>query len=417
MIHVVGLGLGDIETLSSEALEAIQCSSLVMGSQRQLSCIKALLNGQQQRQNYPSPFANLSDDLEKIINKNVSDDICLLASGDPLFYGLGDFLLRHFPVHQLTFHSNTSSVQLAFARIKKPWQQAQVISLHGRPLNNMIPHLRNNRLYAFLTDKQSQPQAIAELLCSYGCENADIWVCEALGTQDEKVSCFKAEALVDNLSDFHPLHVTIVETKTTKCTLPSFPGFDDELFFTDTGEVAKGMITKKEVRLSVLSFLQPQADDIAWDIGAGCGTVAVEWAYWNQQGRIYAVEYHEKRLACLEKNKQKFGVNNLHIIMDKAPECLVDLPKPNTIFIGGTAGKLVKIMDFCWEVLASGGRLVINCVTENCKAELQQWLMKQEINDETVEWTEIAVSKGGQLAGQLLMRPRLPVRLLKIIKE
>ena len=209
----------------------------------------------------------------------------------------------------------------------------------------------------------------------------------------------------------------MIETVSTQCNLPRFPGFDDSLFFTDTGEVAKGMMTKKEVRLQVLNLLQLRSGECVWDIGAGCGTVAVECAYWHQQSSVYAVEYHEKRLVCLEKNKHKFGVNNLQIIAAKAPQCLSHLPSPHAVFIGGTAGGLYEIMDDCWSTLSQGGRLVINCVTENCKSELQQWLIQQDIKDDAIEWTEIAVSKGGQLAGQLLMRPRLPVRLLKIIKE
>ena len=403
--------------LSREALQAMKKSSLIIGSKRQLACVDVLLDKNQKQQYYPSPLATVIDRLNILIKQKADTNICVLASGDPLFYGISDLLLRHFNEGQLSFHSNISSVQLAFSRIKKSWQQAKVISLHGRPLSNLIPHLANQQLYALLTDKHSQPQAIASLLCDVACENADIWVCEALGSNYEKITQFKAETLSKSKLAFHPLHITLIETKLTHCNLPHFPGFDDSVFHTDTGEVAKGMITKKEVRLAVLSLLQPQAGDIAWDIGAGCGTVAVEWAYWNQQGIIYAVEYHEKRLICLEKNKQKFGVNNLQIIADKAPSCLDKLPSPNAVFIGGTAGSLKDIMDYCWEALSHGGGLVINCVTESCKSELLQWLSQQNIADDAIEWTEIAISKGGQLAGQLLMRPRLPVRLLKITKE
>ncbi|MCK5918531.1 MAG: precorrin-6y C5,15-methyltransferase (decarboxylating) subunit CbiE [Cocleimonas sp.] len=417
MIHVVGLGLGHRETLSNNALHAIHNAALIIGSQRQLSCVLSLLNDVQEQRNYPSPFVGLSTQLSTYLATYPTNKICLLASGDPLFYGISDFLLRHFSTNLLTFYSNTSSIQTAFARIKKPWQQAKTISLHGRPLSNLIPHLANNPLVALLTDKHSHPQAIANLLCTYGYDEAKLWVCETLGSKDEKVSLFIAKELANSTQHFHPLHITIVETKVAHCTLPSFAGFQDELFITDTDQAGRGMISKREVRLTALSLLQPKANDIAWDIGAGCGTIAVEWAYWNQQGTLYAVEHHTKRLACLKKNKQKFGVNNLQIIADKAPDGLNDLPQPNAIFIGGTAGKLSAIMDTCWSSLLTGGCLVINCVTENCKADLQHWLQQQDIADEMLEWTEIAVSKGGQLAGQLLMRPRLPVRLLKIVKD
>ena len=416
MIHVIGLGLGNSETLGNDALYAINNATLIIGSQRQLSCVQSLLNSDQEQRNYPSPFADLNAQLSIYCVTHPENSLCLLASGDPLFYGISDFLLRHFPDDQLIFYSNTSSIQTAFARIKKPWQQAKVISLHGRPLSNLIPHLANNPLIALLTDKHSYPQAIADLLCMQGGNEAKLWICEALGSKDEKISTFIAKELINHPQNFHPLHITVIETKIAHCTLPSFAGFQDDDFITDTDQAGKGMISKREVRLVALSLLQPKANDIAWDIGAGCGTIAVEWAYWNQQGRIYAVEHHAKRLICLEKNKQKFGVNNLQIIADKAPHGLDDLPKPNAIFIGGTAGKLSAIMDYCWDSLLVGGCLVINCVTENCKIDLQQWLQQQNIANNALEWTEIAVSKGDQLAGQLVMRPRLPVRLLKIVK-
>lgn len=417
MIHVVGLGLGKTETLGRDALQAIKTSSLIIGSQRQLSCIHSLLADHQQQLHYPSPLASISTQLSAYILKNRQHDICLLASGDPLFYGISDLLLRHFSVDQLSFYSNTSSIQTAFSRLKKPWQQAQVISLHGRPLTNLIPYLAKHSLMAVLTDKHSHPQAIAKILCDKGCENAKVSVCEALGTKEEKISHFIADALTINTQTFHALNITIIETKTPPCHLPSFPGFDDKLFITDSNEAGKGMITKREVRLASLSLLQPKAKDIAWDIGAGCGTIAVEWAYWNQQGLIYAIEHHRKRLSCLAQNKQKFGVNNLQIIADKAPSGLESLPPPNAIFIGGTAGNLATIMDYCWESLIDEGCIVINCVTENCIIDLQLWLKARNIPNDVLDWTEVAVSKGEELAGQLLMRPRLPVRLLKISKN
>lgn len=418
MIHVIGLGLGNTETLSADALQAMKTAPLIIGSQRQLACVQSLLNSTHQEQrNYPRPFADLSPQLSTYITHHPESDVCLLASGDPLFYGVGEFLLRHFSTNQLCFYSNTSSIQAAFARIKKPWQQAKVISLHGRPLTDLIPSLANNTLIALLTDKNSHPQAVARLLCQYGCTAATLWVCEALGTADEKVACFTAEALIEEVQDFHPLHIIIIETKVADCTLPSFSGFQDELFITDTGQAGKGMITKREVRLVALSLLQARAGQIVWDIGAGCGTIAVEWAYWNQHGSMYAVEHHAQRLVCLQQNKRKFGVNNLHIIANRAPDGLAALPAPHAIFIGGTAGDLFAIMSECWERLIMGGCLVINCVTETCKTEVQCWLQQQQIARDAQEWIEIAVSKGGQLAGQFVMRPRLPVRLLKIVKS
>lgn len=419
MIHIVGLGIGDTESLSDGALLALSQSSVVIGSKRQLACVYDTLVEAQEQLHYPSPFRELVGLLENKHKEN--DNICLLASGDPLFYGVSDLLLRHFSVDQLAFYSNVSSVQAAFSRIKKSWQSAKMISLHGRPLSNLIPYLKDNQRYGLLTDKHSHPQAVAALLCEYGCENAQLWICENLGDdylgdEYERILSFSAKELAQSDREFHPLHVTIIETEKTSCNLPSFPGFDDHLFFTDTGEAAKGMMTKREIRLAALSLLQPAAGEVGWDVGAGCGTVAVEWAYWNQQSKVYAIEHHKKRLLCLSQNKHKFGVNNLTIVEGNAPAVLNSLERPNAVFIGGTGGEMAAIMNLCWHELESRGRLVVNCVTENCKLVLQQWLSQQQVANSAVEWLDISVSKGAQLAGQLLMRPRLPVRLLKITK-
>ncbi len=416
MIAVVGLGLGDNQTLSNNAQQAINKATVVMGSKRQLLLVENLLNPKQLRLPYPRPLSNLKKQLLNYLLENPNNNICLLASGDPLFYGISDFLLRHFSVQQLHFYSNISSIQVAFARIKKSWQNAKVISLHGRPITNLIPYLANQSLIAVLTDQYSHPQAIAKILCEYGYTGAKLSICEALGTENERIVSVIAHHLLSSTEKFHPLHITIIELENSHCNLPSFPGFDDKLFITDSKEAGKGMISKREIRLMALSLLAPKPYQIAWDIGAGCGSIAIEWAYWNQQGKIYAIEHHPKRLDCLKKNKRKFGVNNLQIIRNKAPAGLENLPQPHAIFIGGTAGKLTSIMDYCWEKLTATGCLVINCVTEDCKTELQYWLQQQNINNNKINWTEIAISKGEQLAGQLLMRPRLPVRLLKIIK-
>lgn len=412
LIYIVGLGLGDPDSLSGEAKTAMAQSTLVLGSQRQLLCLESLLDDDQSQQHYPTPFA----DVIPLLEANINHDVCLLASGDPLFYGLGDLLLRHFKPTQLHFFTNTSSLQFAFARLKKSWQYAKIISLHGRPLRSLIPHLADQQRYAVLTDQYSHPQAIAALLCEYGCENAALWVIEALGTPAENISFFKAQQLAQETQPFHSLLITVIETNETHCTLPRFAGFDDHLFFTDTNQAGKGMISKKEIRLAALSLLQPQAGEIAWDIGAGCGAIAVEWAYWNPSGILYAIEHHPKRLNCLKKNKHKFGTLNLEIIAQRAPQGLTKLPRPHAIFIGGTGGELAKIMDYCWSRLATQGCLVINCVTENCKSALLNWLQQQNLPEHQLDWTDISVSKGDILADQLVMRPRLAVRLLKITK-
>jgi len=197
--------------------------------------------------------------------------------------------------------------------------------------------------------------------------------------------------------------------------LPEFPGFEDQLFITGA-EPGKGMITKREVRLAILSLLQPSHSDVIWDIGAGCGSVSVELAYWQAEAKIYALEHHQQRLACLRDNSEKFGVTeNLSIVDGRAPEQLSSLPVANKVFIGGSDGELLPILTNAWQQLPDRGILVASAVTENTKFQLQQFADK--LSEQQVETLQIAVSKGARLAGQLMYKPNLPVVLYKFTKH
>jgi precorrin-6Y C5,15-methyltransferase (decarboxylating) len=228
---------------------------------------------------------------------------------------------------------------------------------------------------------------------------------------------------------FDPLHVTIIEinrdfvsvgdssSKPNKHYLPSFPGIPDEHFITDN-EAGKGLITKREVRLAILSLLQPAPDDIGWDIGAGCGGVTVEWALWNPLGSVHAIEHHPKRLDCLQQNRDRFGVvDNLHIVAGRAPQALSELPAANIIFIGGSDGELPNMLQTLWQSLPLDGVIVASAVMETSRMQLLQFSQSPEFTESgRLETLQIAVSKGGELAGQLLYRPNLPVTLFKFTK-
>ncbi|PWQ95451.1 precorrin-6Y C5,15-methyltransferase (decarboxylating) subunit CbiT [Leucothrix pacifica] len=218
---------------------------------------------------------------------------------------------------------------------------------------------------------------------------------------------------------FDPLQVTIIKVIGQSKYLPSFPGIPDQHFITDS-EAGRGLITKREVRLAILSLLQPAPGDIGWDIGAGCGGVAVEWALWNPLGTVHAIEHHAIRFDCLQQNQQRFGVvDNLKPVNGRAPEVLSDLPAANKIFIGGSDGELPNLLESLWEDLPLNGVIVASAVMETSRVQLIQFA--QSMSDRTpnrcdVETLQVAISKGGQLAGQLLYRPSLTVTLFKFTK-
>ncbi len=408
-LHVIGMGIEAGDTLSHAARNALEQAEVVIAASRYRAIVHGL---RAEFHDYPSPLQKLWPLLQEQAGKH----IVLLASGDPLFYGIGATLTQRLGTEPICFHPNVSSIQAAFARIGRPWQQTQMLSLHGRPLASLKAVLQANRLYALLTDRDSHPQAIAALLQEVGFGESTLWVAEDLGMPEERVRRFQAAELANGMDDFSALNVVILETRGRGGLLPEFPGIPDELFITDDdqpGKRGKGMLSKREVRLTILSLLSPRAGEVGWDVGAGCGGVSVEWARWNPQGTVYAVECHEERLRCLTANRERFGVlNNLHIIAGQAPEALADLPDPNVVFIGGSKGKLDDLLEAGWRRLSPGGRLVASAVTEDSKMDLYRFA-----DERPASWTELIIARGDHLAGQRVLRPYLPVLLLRLEKS
>lgn len=425
-LHVIGTSADT--GLSEAAKSALEQAELIIGSSHQFDCVaQEIEHSQAKRMDYPTPL----DQLKQLIDENQDMPIAILASGDPLYYGIGAWLGRNFSCDQLVFHPNTSSIQSAFARIGLPWQDAEVISLHGRPLASLRARLRNQQLFALLTDKRSTPQSIAKELFNHGYQQSTLWVCEDLGGANERVQQLDIETLCSeqqfsqsappqNHSSqairFHPLNVVIVKTAGSAPKLPEFPGIEDHLFDTD-GEAGQGMLSKREVRLNILSLLQPTANQVCWDVGAGCGGVSVEWARWNPQGQIHSIECHPERLTHLAANRERFGVvKNLNIVEQKAPEAFAELPDPDSIFVGGSSGPYCDILAQSWQRLKPGGKMVCTAVTENTRHHLFSFADSISAEQPATEWLEIAVSKGDSLAGRLLLRPQLPVLLVSFTK-
>jgi precorrin-6Y C5,15-methyltransferase (decarboxylating) len=403
-VQVIGMGIV-ADGFSDAARTALTQADLVIGAAQHLAAFPELTA---EKCAYPSPMSGLWD----LLRANAHRRIVLLASGDPLFYGISQTLLRHLLPEYLIFHPAVSSMQAAFARLGKPWQQAQMVSLHGRPLSSLRAVLQGNRRYALLTDRDSSPTAIARILVETGFGESDLWIAEDLGMPNEQCRHFRAVDLAVADVEFSPLNVVILETRGPGGVLPEFPGIADEAFSTGA-EPGKGLLSKREVRLMILSLLAPRAGEIGWDVGAGCGGVAVEWAHWNALGSVYAIECHPERLQHLAVNRERFGVvANLHIVPGYAPDALADLPDPHAAFIGGSGGSLRTMLDAVWARLQPGGRLVASAVTEDSRVELHGF-----VGDREAIWTELSIARGERLAGQRVMRPYLPVLLMKLEKS
>lgn len=430
-IHVIGLGVSQQAVLTANAMSALKQAEVIIGSPRQLETVAIYLayNSEFTTQ----PLFNIKpqlielpklSELKELLTELSNQQISILASGDPLYFGIGRWLGKNVPADALVFHPGVSSIQAACHKLGVSLQDCDAISLHGRPVETLRSLIRHNQTLVILTDKHSQPERLAQECSELGYHDAKITVCEDLGYDKEQVRSFSVadllnEELLRNSFDisFSDLQVTVIETGISTM-MPQFPGFNDELFITGKA-IGKGLITKREVRLAVLSLLQPSRGDVAWDVGAGCGGIAVEWAYWNKAGQVHAIEHNDQRFDCLQQNTQRFGVvDNLIPLQGRAPAVLDSLPQANKVFIGGSDGEMSELLALCWMQLPAKGVLVVSAVMEKTKQQLltfrDELLM---VGNANIETSQIAISRGEELAGQLVYRPNLPVTLFRFQKN
>ena len=426
-IHIIGVTQSS--DLIGEALHVMQHARAIIGSERQLDIVKPHLKAKHPAILKTLPkLVELKSLIDNLSIESINDQqssIIVLASGDPLYYGIGRWFSTHFEPERLRFYPAISSIQMACHRLAISLQDVTVLSLHGRSLKTLRTKLKSAEMLLILTDKHSNPQALARECQDTGFEESLITVLENLSYPHERIRTFSVAQLLDDSEQlsFASLHVSLLEVKGAKGVermLPEFPGIPDTAYITGSGG-GKGMITKREVRLSILSLLQPSNEDVIWDIGAGCGGVAVELAYWNDKTTIYAIECHAERLEHLSANQQRFGVvQNLHIIKGHAPECLADLPEPNKIFIGGSSGNITELLDTVWPLLPKGGLLVVSAVLENTKKALNDFAQTvATINSKTraeIEVVEVSVKRGQFTHTGLNYTPKLPVEVFKFKK-
>jgi precorrin-6Y C5,15-methyltransferase (decarboxylating) len=340
----------------------------------------------------------------------------VLASGDPLFYGIGRRLLESFPREELLFLPTLSSVQLAFARVKETWDDARVVSLHGRPLHTLRPILQSREpKVALLTDAHSHPGAIAELLRDMRCEeDYTVWVCEDLGGPDERVTCWTPRDLAG--ARFSPLNVVIL-LRTRQGPSPDpgqapLLGIPEQMLRHHTERGA--LITRREVRLLSLCFLDLHPSDVLWDVGAGSGSVSIEAARLSSSLRVCAIERDSEALANMQENVRTFGVPGVRIIPGEAPDVFAQLPDPDAVFVGGSGGRLQPILAGAEERLRPGGRLVVNCITLDSLTLAWQWLRGRDLDPEV---TSIQLARSRPLGSLHSLEPEGPVFIIRATKR
>lgn len=365
-IQVVGIGLDGAAGLSVSLQQLIQRAQILAGSDRHLGY-------------FPDhggprwPLQDLGARLRQHLQQPQPALVVILASGDPLFFGLGRQLLLQVPASAITFHPHVSSLQLAFSRIKRPWQDATLVSAHGRSLDALEKCLKTGASpIAVLTDTVHSPGAIARFIQDLALPVAyRLWVCESLGNPQEQVQCLSPEAAQDR--EFAPLNVVILERLESPPPLEALPllGIPDSAFLSFPDR--PGLMTKREIRVHILAELALQPGQTVWDIGAGTGSVSVEVARLCPTSAVWAIEKTALGSELIQQNARRFGTANLHAVQGQAPASLAPLPAPDRIFVGGSGGQMAEILTCCAQRLLPGGQILIALATLETLSEVTRW--------------------------------------------
>jgi len=400
-IYVIGAGVEGQEGFSGRALELVGKARILMGGERQLELFpdfageKVVIG------------ANLAEVVARL--KKADRQAVVLASGDPLFFGIGRYLLRNLPEEDFEFVPNVSSVQYAFAKIKEPWDDAVFISAHGRGLKGAVDRIVANDKAAVLTDEANTPAAIAAELIERGREGYAAWLCENLGTAEEKITETDVKGLLE--IEAAPLNVLILIKEYEAGGEEYVPtlGIPDEEFAT-----VKKLITKEEIRVVTLAKLKLRHDMTLWDLGAGSGSVSIEADHLLPNGRIYAVERNPQCVEFIKENLNKFNARHVTLVEGEAPACLETLPDPDRVFIGGSGGNLWEILEAVDGRLPADGRVVLNAVTLDTLTAANEYFDNAGYQ---VEVTVINIARTRPLSDYKMFEAYNPVYIVVAVKE
>jgi precorrin-6Y C5,15-methyltransferase (decarboxylating) len=395
-LTVVGIGEDGFKGLGKNARRALLGASRIFGGQRQLDLLPVCIRGE--RQLWPSPFS-----LEPLLALR-GEPICVLASGDPMFFGVGASLSRQLPGAEMLILPAPSSVSLATARLGWPLQDVVTLSVVARPIAALNAHLFSGvRLLVLSNDGQS-PAAIAALLRERGFGPSRLTVLEHLGGEAER----RIEGVANDWNDplIADLNLIAIECIPEPNTprLSRLAGLPDSAFQHD------GQLTKRDVRAITLARLAPVPGELLWDVGAGSGSIGIEWMRAHPSCRVLAIEADEGRQLLIEHNRDALGVPGLQLIRGSAPQALTGLERPDAIFIGGGVTR-EGVLDTCWAQLKPGGRLVANAVTLQSEVTLMAWRERHG-----GELTRIHVAQAQPLGEFDTWRQALPITLLDVTK-
>ena len=396
-LTVVGMGEDGWEGLSNRARLAIKSTDVIVGANRLISLLpktKAEIH------EWPQPFSAVVEQIKPLAGRNT----VILATGDPMNYGVVRKLLEFIPFDDMTIIPQVSAFSLAAARMGWSLPDCDCFTIHGRPAANVETFIQPNARLLILTEDGTSVTEVCRRLIARGFEESKITVLENMGSAEERMTSFVANAN-PNL-DWSPLNVLSVHciAGAQAKIFSRVAGLSDDAFVHD------GQLTKREVRAATLAALAPAPDQMLWDIGAGCGSVSIEWMRVARGCEAIAIEHNEDRLKMIATNADQLGTPRLKVIAGKAPDALVGLRAPDAVFIGGGVGN-EGVFDAAWHNLKSGGRMVCNVVT--IEGEMHLYDLQEKHGGELVRMDVSTLTHVGPYRA---LKPRMSVVQWRVMK-
>ncbi|GAB3372751.1 bifunctional cobalt-precorrin-7 (C(5))-methyltransferase/cobalt-precorrin-6B (C(15))-methyltransferase [Azotobacter armeniacus] len=395
-LAVIGIGEDGYAGLGKRARRALLETGLIVGAPRQLALLPPCIRAD--RLEWPRPFS-----LVPVLERR-GTPLCVLASGDPMLFGVGASLARVLDPAEMCVLPAPSSCSLAAARLGWALQELTQLSVVARPVAALNRHVHAGARLLILSNDGKSPAAIAALLRERGFEASRLSVLEHLGSESER----RIDGLAGSWSIEETAALNLVAVECIPGDqprhLPQTSGLPDDAYRHD------GQLTKRDVRAITLARLAPLPGQLLWDVGAGCGSIGIEWMRAHPNCRAIAIEMDEGRQGLIRHNRDALGVPALHLVAGAAPQALDGLESPDAIFIGGGV-TVPGVLEQCWERLKPGGRLVANAVTIQSEALLVGWRERHG-----GELTRIAIAQAKPLGNFDTWRSALPVTLLDAVK-
>jgi precorrin-6Y C5,15-methyltransferase (decarboxylating) len=396
-LAIVGIGEDGLDGLTPAAQELIAQAEFVVGGKRHLALAGPLAA---ETMNWPSPIENALDVIEGYRGRSV----CVLASGDPFFFGVGAMLTRRVSADEMISIPAPSAFALAASRLGWSQQDCALVTLHGRPLEAIMPHLQPGARILALSWDDATPAKLAALLTERHMGRSKLTICEAMGGVSERIRTAEAQQFaLDNVAALNTIALEVVAEGGAR-VLPRTAGLPEEWFEHD------GQITKREIRAMTLSSLAPRRGELLWDVGSGSGSVAIEWMLADPTNSAVAIELRHDRAERIARNALSFGVPGLSVAAGEAPQVFADLATPDAVFIGGgasTPGMIERARD----ALRAGGRLVVNAVTLETQAACVDWRARWG-----GELTQIAIAHAEPVGRYSGWRAAMPIVQWRFVK-